>query len=140
MSIRMRLTALGGALVLAAGLSAGIAATAGAAITPATTLLTTSNGEAGYGTAAPAGKTFQDIQAVTTADQYGTTVQGGAIGVQLSTRPGGRCLSNAAQLGLVANTATSTYNVECGPGFHRQAARPARLAASSPRRPCWIPA
>lgn len=100
-----------------AGLAVAGAGIAQASVSSAN-VFTTSNGEAGYGTSAASGHTFKNIQAVVTPDQYGTTVQGGAIGIQLTTAPNTATPSTcyAAQLGLVANTGTSTYNVDYATG------------------------
>jgi hypothetical protein len=99
-------------LALAGGASVLTLAFAGAAAASVPAPLTTSNGEAGYG--AVSATSLTNIQAVVTPDQYGTTITGGAIGVQLAAQKGSGCY--AAQLGLVASTSTSTYSVEYGTG------------------------
>jgi hypothetical protein len=101
-------------LALAAATSAlTFGAAAGIAMATVSTPIATSNGEAGYGTQST--KPLTNVQAVVTPDQYGTTITGGALGVQLADQKSSTdCY--AAQLGLVANTGTSTYSVEYGTG------------------------
>jgi hypothetical protein len=106
------LASAAGAVALAGSLALAVGG-ASAAVTG--TPLTTANGEAGYGATTTGHATLDNVQSVVTPNQYGTTIQGGAVGIGLETAPvSGKCY--AAQLGLVANTLTSTYNVEYGNG------------------------
>ena len=93
------------AAALAAGLLAGGGVAAVAAVAPGA--VSSVNGNAGYdaATANPAG--FTDVQSVVTGGQYGLTVDAGAHGVQLCSRPG----NFGAQIGLLSDNLKTTYHV-----------------------------
>jgi hypothetical protein len=120
MSVK-RIMFVSGTAIAALGLTAGVA------FATVSTPIQTANGEAGYG--ASSAKPLTNVQAVVTPDQYGTTVQGGALGIQMADQKGTSCY--AAQLGLVANTAASTYSVEYGDGSVASATCPVAGILSS---------
>lgn len=89
-------------LGLAIGIPEALAAVAPAPIAAA-------NGSGGYDAAAT---NFTDLQAVDTPTQYGTTVKGGAQGVQLCNATSNR----TAQLGLLTDNLSTNYSVASAVG------------------------
>lgn len=92
------------ALVVAAGIGIPEAL---AAVNPAP--IAAANGSGGYDVAST---NLTDIQAVDTPTQYGTTVQGGAQGLQLCSS----ITSRAAQLGLLTDNVSTVYSVASAVG------------------------
>ena len=115
----MRIRFLAAGAAVSALCLAGGAAFAAVSGTP----IADTNGTAGYGALAPGTQVVTNVQSTVTPDQYATTLKGGVLGVQLSTAPvAGVC--QAAQAGLVANTASSTFAVQYGLGAVGTVANP----------------
>lgn len=109
------------AVASAAALCLTGGAAAFAAVAPTASIVTT-NGEAGYGATAPGTTQVTNAQTVLKATEYGTTVQQGALGAQISTAPVlGVC--NAAQVGIKATLADS-YKFTYGYGKIGSVANP----------------
>ena len=117
---RRVLIAITAALVAAAGIGTTEAL---AAVAPAP--LTAANGSGGYDAVST---NFTDVQAVDTATQYGTTVRGGAQGVQLCNGASSR----AAQLGLLTDNVSTAYSVASAVGTLAAPGCPAGGQLSSP--------